>query len=130
MSLPVPLMFINGPPVYEKVLFQDDESTSVFVKYVDDTDDAAVVHEELADEEHLVDPLIMKKLQRVKTSFGQEIYKRLTFILDDERIEGNVTKLDGNTVFVKLAATKDTIIAIELSTIRNILWRGKPLSKN
>lgn len=127
MSLPVPLMFINGPPVYEKVLFQEEESTSVFVKYVDDV---TVAHEEVTNEKDLVDPLIMKKLQRVKTSFGQEIYKGLTFILDDERIKGNVTKLDGNTVFVKLAETEDTIIAIELSTIRNILWRGKPLPKN
>lgn len=127
MSLPVPLMFINGPPVYEKVPIKDEESTSIFVKYVNEENNA---DNELMEEEVKVNPIILSQLQRVRSNFGQQIYKGLTFMLTEEEIVGNVTKYDGDTVFVKIAGTEDSIVAIELSEIVDIQWRGKSLPKN
>lgn len=127
MSLPVPLMFINGPPVYERVPMKDEESTSIFVKY---SDEETPTMGKLPTDEVKINPVILNQLQRVRSSFGQQIYKGLTFVLADEEIVGNVTKYDGDTIFVKMFGTDDTIIAIELREVLDIKWRGRSLPKN
>lgn len=127
MSLPVPLMFVNGPPVYEKVPMMDEESTSLFVKYFEEE---PLFLEEPVKELVEIDPVIRGKLARVQSSFGQQIYKELTFVLPNEEIVGNVTKYDDNTIHIELLGTEDMIMAIELSDILDIRWRGKSLPKN
>ena len=128
MSRPVPLMFVSGPPVYIAVPIVDEESTSVFVKDEDET--IALVKASL-NEEKEVDPIIIAKLHRIRTSFGQQIYRPLTFYLEeDEEIHGNVASFDDNTIVIEVNGDEDTIVAIEIKAIRDIKWRGKSLPGN
>ena len=128
MSLPVPLMFVSGPPVYIAVPFADEESTSVFVK--DEDEIIALVDVPLIEIKE-VDPVIIAKLRRIRTSFGQQIYRPLTFYLEeDEEISGNVASLEDNTIVIEVNGDVDTIVAIELNTIKDIKWRGKSLPQN
>ena len=128
MSRPVPLMFVSGPPVYIGVPFVEEESTSVFVK---DGDEKIALVEATFIEVKEVDPVIIAKLRRIRTSFGQQIYRPLTFYLEeDEEISGNVASFDDNTIVIEVNGDKDTIVAIELNAIRDIKWRGKSLPGN
>ena len=128
MSRPVPLMFVSGPPVYIAVPIVDEESTSVFVKDEDET--IALVKASL-NEEKEVDPIIIAKLHRIRTSFGQQIYRPLTFYLEeDEEIRGNVASFDDNTIVIEVNGDEDTIVSIEIKAIRDIKWRGKSLPGN
>jgi len=128
MSLPVPLMFISGPPIYIAEPFIEEESTSIFVIEVDEEKEVA---EGLSVEINEAKPAIIAKLNRIQTSFGQQIYRPLTFFLDaDERITGNVSKFEGNTIVVEINGDEDEIVSIELSEIQDIKWRGKSLPEN
>ena len=127
MSRPVPLMFVSGPPVYTHVPFVDEESTSMFVK-----EEEAELQTVVADPIELkeVDPSILAKVQKVQSPIGQKVYKKLTFVLDDDEVIGNVAKVDGNTMMIEVDGDKDKIVALELSELRNIIWRGKSLPEN
>ena len=128
MSRPVPLMFVSGPPVYIAVPVADEESTSVFVKDEDETTELVGVPLVEVKE---VDPLIIAKLRRIRTSFGQQIYRPLTFYLEeDEEISGNVASFEDNTIVIEVDGDEDTIVAIELNAIQDIKWRGKSLPGN
>lgn len=128
MSRPVPLMFVSGPPVYIAVPVADEESTSVFVKDEDETTELVGVPLVEVKE---VDPLIIAKLRRIRTSFGQQIYRPLTFYLEeDEEISGNVASFEENTIVIEVDGDEDTIVAIELNAIQDIKWRGKSLPGN
>ena len=128
MSRPVPLMFVSGPPVYIAVPVADEESTSVFVKDEDETTELVGVPLVEVKE---IDPLIIAKLRRIRTSFGQQIYRPLTFYLEeDEEISGNVASFEDNTIVIEVDGDEDTIVAIELNTIQDIKWRGKSLPGN
>ena len=128
MSRPVPLMFVSGPPVYIAVPVADEESTSVFVKDEDETTELVGVPLVEVKE---IDPLIIAKLRRIRTSFGQQIYRPLTFYLEeDEEVSGNVASFEDNTIVIEVNGDEDTIVAIELNTIQDIKWRGKSLPGN
>ncbi|MCZ2257210.1 hypothetical protein [Sporosarcina sp. G11-34] len=128
MSLPVPLMFVSGPPIFIAVPFIEEESTSIFVIDVDEQKEIA---EGLPVEINETKPAIIAKLNRIQTSFGQQIYRPLTFHLDeDERITGNVSKFEGNTIVVEIDGDEDTIVSIDLSEIQDVKWRGKSLPEN
>ena len=128
MSLPVPLLFVSGPPIYIAVPFIEEESTSIFVKEVDEVKE---VVKELPVEIKEAKPAIIAKLNRIKTTFGQQIYRPLTFYLDvDEEITGNVSKFEGNTIVVEINGDEDAIVSIELTEIEDIKWRGKSLPEN
>ena len=128
MSLPDPLLFVSGPPIYIAVPFIEEESTSIFIKEVDEEKELV---KGLSVEIKETKPAIITKLNRIRTSFGQQIYRPLTFHLDaDEKITGNVTKFEGNTIVVEINGDEDTIVSIELSEIQDIKWRGKSLPEN
>lgn len=134
MSRPVPLMFVSGPPVYTHVPFVDEEeSTSVFVKEEEAEAEAeAELQTAVVDPIEIkeVDPSILAKVQKVQSPIGQKVYKKLTFVLDDDEVMGNVTKVDGNTMMIEVDGDEDKIVALELSELRNIIWRGKSLPEN
>ena len=138
MSRPVPLMFVSGPPVYTRVQFEDEESTSIFVTMDESPElvEAPITMDESPElveapiEIKEVDPSILAKVERLQSSMGQRIYQGLTFILGDEEIRGNVGKLDGNTIIIEVNGDKDEIIAVELSEVQDIIWRGKTLPEN
>ena len=132
MSRPVPLMFVSGPPVYTHVPFVDEEeSTSVFVKE-EEAEAEAELQMAVVDPIEIkeVDPSILAKVQKVQSPIGQKVYKKLTFVLDDDEVMGNVTKVDGNTMMIEVDGDEDKIVALELSELRNIIWRGKSLPEN
>lgn len=128
MSRPVPLMFVSGPPVYTHVPFVDEESTSVFAKVEEEEELQTAVADAMERKE--VDPSILAKVQKVQSPIGQKVYKKLTFVLDDEEIIGNVAKVDGNTMTIEVDGDEDKIIDLELNELRNIIWRGKSLPEN
>lgn len=128
MSRPVPLMFISGPPVYISVPVVGEESTSVFMLEKDEITELVDVDLNKVKE---VDPLVNARLRRIRTSFGQQIYRPLTFHLEeDEEINGNVASFNDNTIIIEVDGDKDTIVAIEINTIKDVKWRGKSLPQN
>lgn len=142
MSLPVPLMFVSGPPVYIAEPVIGEESTSVFVLDKDEViqlvdadlneskEGNPVVDVDL-NEIKEVDPLVNAKLRRIRTTFGQQIYRPLTFYFEeDEEISGNVANFDDNTIVIEVDGDKDTIVSIEVNTIHDVKWRGKSLPGN
>lgn len=128
MSRPVPLMFVSGPPVYTHVPLMEEESTSVFVKEEEPLKMVDVPIDLIERKE--VDPSILAKVQKLQTPIGQKVYNKLTFILGDEEITGNVAKVDGDTMVIEVNGDEDKIVAIELNELQNIIWRGKSLPEN
>lgn len=125
MSIPVPLMFIIGPPVYTRTEIEGEESTSIFTM-----EDASPELVEAPIEIKEVEPSILAKVERLQSSIGQRVYRGLTFNLGDEEIKGNVGKLEGNTLMVEVDGDEDELVAVELSEIQDIIWRGKSLPEN
>ena len=126
MSRPVPLMFVSGPPVYTHVPFVEEESTSVFV--LEEEEPQMIATEPIEVKE--VDPSILAKVQKIQSPIGQKVYKRLTFVLDDDEIIGNVAKVDGNTMMIEVNGDGDKVVALELNELSDIKWRGKSLPEN
>lgn len=125
MSRPVPLMFVNGPPVYTHVPLTDEESTSMFVR---EEKPAKSVLEESEKKE--VNPVILEKVKKLQSPIGQRVYQQLTFVLDQEEIIGNVIQVDEQTLTVVEVDHPEKKTVIELSELKNIIWRGKPLPGN
>lgn len=125
MSRPVPLMFVSGPPVYTRIESEEEESTSIFV--IEDESPELV---EAPIEIKEVEPSILAKVKRLQSSIGQRVYRGLTFILSDEEISGNVGKLEGDTLVIEVNGDEDEVIAVELSELQDIIWRGKSLPEN
>lgn len=130
MSIPVPLMFVNGPPVYTRVPI-DEESTSIFVKEEEALEVVdPPIEKEFIIEKKEIDPTIVAKVKKLQSPLGKRIYQGLTFVLAEEEIIGNVGKVEDNTLLIEVNGDEDQLVAIELSELQNIRWRGKSLPEN
>lgn len=127
-----PLLFVHGPPVYIRVAVTDEESTSVFVSNGEEKETDELGESELGEIKNagFVNPSIVKKIFHLGGPFQRQVYRPLKFIIGDETLSGEITSIDGDTVFIDLDGEKDLIVAIEINKIEEVLWRGKPFQED
>lgn len=123
LTRPVPLMYVDSPPVHVRISITEEESTSIFVAKESPTfkRDEIVIPQ--------VNPIIERKLKKIQTSFGMRLYQPLTLKLkDDQEIFGTIKKIEGNEILLHLD-DEDQTIEVAAHEIVDIMWRGKSLSE-
>lgn len=136
-----PLLFVQGPPVYIRVVMEE-ESTSVFELETTLTDDTLTsVTNKSVEQEQLpskMEPVvhkhtkvqsngIIKKLQYLATPFPKQAYKPLHFVIGEEVITGEIEELKEQTVIIQLDNPEpNAFVSIEMNDICEVLWRGAP----
>jgi hypothetical protein len=144
----LPLMFIQGPPVFFKVDI-DEESTSVFVlneeeKVEEEEEDDEEKKEELVEQVNLdlqleteieteaSKPVIVskqsvsKRLTYLAGPFQRQVYTPLKFIIGDKTLTGSIEKMEDETVLIDIDEGENELVAIKIAAIEEILWRGQP----
>lgn len=124
-----PLLFVHGPPVFIRIDITDEESTSVFVSNGEELTELNDAVLEEVQTPVLANPSIRKKITDLGKPFQRQIYRPLKFVIGDEIVSGGIEKVDGETVVIELDGEKDVIIAVEISTIEEVIWRGKPFEE-
>ena len=126
-----PLLFVHGPPIYIRVATTDEESTSVFVLNGEEKEELILLgkNEEEVQKSAKSNSEILNKITSLGRPFQRQVYKPLQFVCEDEIIKGTINRVDGETVFIEVADEEDLIIAVEINTIKDVLWRGKPFKE-
>jgi len=122
-----PMLFVDGPPLYIRIFVEDEESTSVFMmseEGLQESDEQVVLSENANPE---IDLAVLKRVIYLDGAFQREIYKPLQFITADEILKGSINKIEGETVFIDLHGKNEGIVALEIASIDEILWRGHPI---
>lgn len=125
-----PLLFVQGPPVYTKILIRDEESTSIF-RFMND-DDSKIVEEtvqEAVAPVKMANPSLVKKVLYLGSPFQRQVYQPLQFVLAEETLTGTIEKIEGETIVVELHEGTKEFVAIDISHIKEILWRGSPFDE-
>lgn len=124
-----PLLFVHGPPVYIRVATTDEESTSVFV--LNEEEFAKPSDTELNDVKTVstVKPSILRRITELGKPFQRQVYRPLQFIIGEETLSGEIEKIEGETIFFNLDGEEDLVVGVEMNTIEEILWRGKPFKE-
>ncbi|AOV08442.1 hypothetical protein [Sporosarcina ureilytica] len=127
-----PLLFVAGPPVFIRVAVTDEESTSVFVQNKEDYDHGKLkeVDQEKIEPTAEINPSIYNKIMYLRSGFQRQVYSPLKFIIKDETISGKIAKVDGDKVFIDIDQNDDQQVAVEISKIEEILWRGHPFQED
>lgn len=124
ISYKEPLLFVQGPPIFIKVIATDEESTSIFLLHeeetVEDVENDPVVKE---------DSSMRRRIAYLGQGFQREVYGPLQFVVGDELLKGRIAKIEGETVFIDLEGEEEKVIATELASIQEILWRGQPFTE-
>lgn len=115
ISYKEPLLFVQGPPIFIRVIATDEESTSVFLLNEDEV--KSVVKAK---------PSILRRITYLEKGFQREVYRPLQFVIGDELLKGSIDKVERETVFINLDGEGEEIVAVELASIEEILWRGEP----
>jgi len=140
-----PLLFVQGPPVYTRIVASDEEeSTSVFVMI----EDGKAASEERPDYDitpvysgdsapsHDIDPTydtderpnhpaIYETLQYLNNPFRRQVYRPLHFYLKEEQVKGNLRKVEEGTVWIDPLEDGTAPIMIAMNEIESIHWRGQ-----
>jgi hypothetical protein len=123
-----PLLFVHGPPIYIRVAITEEESTSVFVLTEEATGDFIEDAEEVQ-ETAPANSEVFNKIISLGRPFQRQVYKPLQFVFENEVLKGAINRVDGETLFIELVDEEDLIVAVEINTIKEVLWRGKPFSE-
>ncbi|WP_438316336.1 hypothetical protein [Sporosarcina sp. FA9] len=121
------MLFVDGPPVFIRVVVRDEESTSVFMmneEELQESDEQVVLTENTNPE---IDLSVLKRVIYLDGAFQRAIYKPLQFITSNEILKGSINKIEGETVFIDLHGENEGVVALEISSIDDILWRGHPI---
>lgn len=118
-----PLIFVQGPPVYVKVAVFEEESTSVFVPNDESVRETIDNNRSVQAASHVVNPAIMSKIRYLSRPFQKQVYKPLQFIVEGDRVKGEIQKYDEGSLWV---VADDMITQIEIAKIEDVLWRGQP----
>ncbi|MCZ2258979.1 hypothetical protein [Sporosarcina sp. G11-34] len=124
-----PILFVHGPPVFIKAKVEREESTSIFLLNTEEVvDSEGDVENEQEEVEPVTegDPSIRSRIIYLSGDFRKEIYQPLQFQIGDEILKGIIDKVEGETVFIVLHGKEEEIVAVELTSIEEVLWRGQP----
>ena len=117
-----PLLFVHGPPIFIRVSTTDEESTSVFVLTEDEQEELVLAEE--APEIEKNNAAVFNKIINLGRPFQRQIYKPLQFVLENEIVKGIITDINEETVWIEITDEEDLTIAVDINTIRDVLWRG------
>lgn len=123
-----PLMFVHGPPIFIRVATTDEEeSTSVFVLNEEDTEEFidTEVDQERVRNSARTNSEVFNKITSLGLPFQRQVYKPLQFVFENEVLKGAINRVEGDTLFIELVDEEDLIVAVEINTIKDVLWRGK-----
>lgn len=121
------MLFVDGPPIFIRVVVRDEESTSVFMmseEQLEETEEQIVL---LEDSNLEIDVSVLKRVLYLDGAFQRAIYKPLQFISGNEILKGSIHKIEGETVFIDLHGENEGMVALEIASIDDILWRGHPI---
>ncbi|WP_342509010.1 hypothetical protein [Sporosarcina sp. FSL K6-2383] len=126
-----PLLFVQGPPVYIKVVKRQEESTSVFSLSGEEPEMvSSEVEIEIEQEQptavKVAEPSLVKKIMYLGSPFSRQVYRPLQFVLDDETLTGSIEKIEGETVLIGIGEDASELVSVEMAKIEEILWRGDP----
>lgn len=140
-----PLLFVQGPPVYTRIVASDEEeSTSVFVVNEDEktalekmpnydiTPVFSGESEPIHDNDYPSDndkqpshPAIYDTLQYLNNPFRRQVYRPLHFHLREEQVKGSLRKVEGETVWIDPLEDGTAPVMIAMEEIESIYWRGQ-----
>ncbi|WP_203246018.1 hypothetical protein [Sporosarcina beigongshangi] len=128
-----PLLFVQGPPVYIKVVKRQEESTSVFILSGEEPEMVSADEEveiEIEQEQpaavKVAEPSLVRKIMYLGTPFSRQVYRPLQFVLEDETLTGSIEKIEGETVLIGVGEDASELVSVEMAKIEEILWRGDP----
>ena len=126
-----PLLFVQGPPVYNRLIMKREESTSIYSSIEELTvyEETVIVSEPLIEEpvqDELISTIVSKKLLYLNSSFRLQAYQPLQFVMAEETLTGSIERIEENTVIIQPSEEEQTSVMIELKDIEDILWRGQP----
>lgn len=128
-----PLLFVHGPPVYNKIKIIVEESTSVFVLNEEVLEAAVETKREEKEETQslkVANPSVIRRIMYLGTPFPRQVYRPLQFVLGDETLTGSIEKIEGETILIEIDDGENEFIAVEMKMINEILWRGNPFDEN
>jgi hypothetical protein len=124
-----PLLFVHGPPIYIRVATTEEESTSVFVLTEEEFAKPRNTELNEVQTDSTVKPSILRRITELGKPFQRQVYRPLQFIIGEETLSGKIEKIEGETIFFNLDGEEDLVIGVEMNTIEEILWRGKPFKE-
>jgi hypothetical protein len=129
-----PLLFVQGPPVFIKVVTKHEESTSVFMLSGEESEVTNEAEQEQIPKQmtavKVADPSLVRRIMYLGTPFSRQVYRPLQFVLDGETITGTIEKIEGETVLIGVGEDASNLVSIEMARIEDILWRGDPFADN
>lgn len=129
-----PLLFVQGPPVFIRVVTKQEESTSVFMLSGEEPEVASEAMQEESPEQMLAvkvaNPSLVRRITYLGSPFSRQVYRPLEFVLDDETIKGTIEKIDGETILIEMSEGDKKFVSVEMGRIEEILWRGDPFAEN
>lgn len=124
-----PLLFVHGPPIYIRIANTDEESTSVVVLHEDEFAKPSDTELNEVETVSTVKPSIFRRITELGKPFQRQVYRPLQFIIGEETLLGEIEKIEGETVLIKLVGEEDLIVGVEMNTIEEIFWRGTPFKE-
>lgn len=126
-----PLLFVQGPPVFNKIIFKLEESTSVFTSIEDITtyeevDYSGIGFVGVEKELHTItNNDILEKIIYLNRPFRKQVYAPLKFVMKEETLSGTLLKRDGNVIWIQPIGETEASISVDLHEVEDILWRGE-----
>lgn len=129
-----PLLFVQGPPVFIRVVTKHEESTSVFVLSGEEQEFVSELEEQVEQQQeqeqapsvNVAESSMMRRIMYLGTPFSRQVYRPLQFVLADETLTGTIEKIEGETVFIGIGGDGTELVSVEMAKIDEILWRGDP----
>ncbi|QTD41235.1 hypothetical protein [Sporosarcina sp. Te-1] len=134
-----PLLFVQGPPVYTRIIVSDEESTSVFVMIEDgkstmedapEYDITPVFDGESLpsddNDERPSHPVIFDTLHYLNNPFRRQVYRPLQFYLKEEQVKGSLRKVEGDIIWIDPLEGGEGPVKLVINEIESIHWRGQP----
>lgn len=146
-----PLLFVHGPPVFIKVAFLVEESTSVFILNGEESEVSSEMKQEEqkvqveqmfqekqkvqekqveAPVQKVTDPSISRRIMYLATPFPRQVYQPLEFVLGDETLIGIIENVEGETITIEIEEGDKEFVSVDMGSIEEILWRGNPFDIN
>ena len=127
-----PLLFVHGPPVYNKITITVEESTSVIMLNEEALEVSDVVErieqeqQDVTQSLEVADPSVIRRIVYLGSPFPRQVYQPLQFVMGDETLTGIIEKIEGETVLIEIDEGEKEFVAVEIGRIEEILWRGSP----
>lgn len=136
ISLQVPLLFIDGPPMVSVVEVVKDESTSIYwsgneteLMKADDQEKEEAVPQQVY--EATMDSPVVKRLRYLAEPFPRNAYRPLQFLVNGQLLTGGISAMTESQIAIEVHQESkdiDEIRTVNLTEVEEIFWKGTPFS--